>query len=200
MTPVTTLALLRPVRSVWHLINEDAVEVLERQHREIKRSFWKAAMPGPGRRANFERLVRLLAVHEAGEEAHVHPSARRALQSGSRLAAKRRREEKDAKAMLVALARSGPEARGYLRRLFALRRAVVRHAAREEREEFPGLRASLSGRRLRLLGAEMKLTQVYAPTRPHRWVNNEPANKLAAPLLGPWDRLRDALGSRFAAR
>ncbi|WP_232107916.1 hypothetical protein [Streptomyces gossypiisoli] len=42
-----------------------------------------------------------------------------------------------------------------------------------------------------MLGAEVKLTQMYAPMRPHRWVNNEAANKLAAPLHGPLDRLRD---------
>jgi hypothetical protein len=102
--------------------------------------------------------------------------------------------------MLVSLVRLGPESPGYLRRLIALGRAVIRHAAREERAEFPGLRAALSGPRLRLLGAEMKLAQVYAPTRPHPWSNNELTNKLAAPLLRPWDHLRDTDGRRFARR
>ncbi|MET8942748.1 hypothetical protein ABZX30_03945 [Streptomyces sp. NPDC004542] len=44
-----------------------------------------------------------------------------------------------------------------------------------------------------MLGAEVKLTQAYAPTRPHRWVDNEARNKLAAPLLGPVDRALDAV-------
>jgi hypothetical protein len=188
-----------PIRLVRSLTGEDAIAVLTRQHREIKRAFVKAALPGPGRAHRFERLVHLLAVHEAGEEAHVHPLARRLLPGGARLAASRRGEEKHAKAMLVTLARLGPHAPGYTRRLIALARAVTRHAAHEERKEFPGLRTALSARRLRLLGAEMKLTQLYAPTRPRRWVNNEVANKLAAPVLGPADRLRDALGKRYAA-
>jgi hypothetical protein len=190
---------LRLVRRGWRLTGEDVVEVLTRQHREIKRAFWKAALPGPARRRNFEKLVRLLVVHEAGEEAHVHPSARRALPSGSGLAARRRGEEKHAKEMLVALVRLGPDARGYLPKLAALRRAVLQHAAREEREEFPGLRARLTGRRLHLLGAEMKLSQAYAPTRPHRWANNELSNKLGAPVFGPLDRLRDSLEGRFVS-
>ncbi|MER6978794.1 hemerythrin domain-containing protein, partial [Streptomyces carpinensis] len=60
--------------------SEDAVEVLTRQHRQIKLGFLRAALPGPLRRRNFDQLMRLLAIHEAAEEAHIHPVARRALQ------------------------------------------------------------------------------------------------------------------------
>lgn len=187
------------LKAVRNLGGEDAVDVLTRQHRQIRLGFLRAALPGPPRRRNFDRLMRLLAVHEAAEEAHVHPVARRALRHGRELAARRRHEEKEAKRLLVALWRTGPDGPGYLRRLNEARRAVARHAAREEREEFAALRRAVSGPRLRLLGAEVKLTQAYAPTRPHRWVNNEAANKLAAPLLGPLDRARDAVRHRMAS-
>ncbi|MFJ8787770.1 hemerythrin domain-containing protein [Streptomyces sp. NPDC102462] len=172
---------------------ESAVDVLTRQHRQIRLGFLRAALPGPWRRRNFDRLMRLLAVHEAAEEAHVHPVARRALRHGRELAARRRDEEREAKQLLIALWRTGPDGAGYLRQLNEVRRAVSRHAAREEREEFKALRKAISPSRLRMLGAEVKLTQVYAPTRPHRWVNNEATNKLAAPVLGPVDRALDAL-------
>ncbi|WP_234438478.1 hemerythrin domain-containing protein [Streptomyces sp. NRRL S-340] len=185
-------------KAVRVLGGEDAVDVLTRQHRQIKIGFLRAALPGPPRRRNFDRLMRLLAVHEAAEEAHVHPVARRALEHGRELAARRRHEEKEAKELLVALWRTGPEGRGYLRLLNQARRAVAGHAAREEREEFAALRKAVSATRLRMLGAEVKLTQAYAPTRPHRWVNNEATNKLAAPLLGPLDRARDAVRHRMA--
>nr|BFD80774.1 hemerythrin domain-containing protein [Streptomyces sp. Xyl84] len=185
-------------KAVRVLGGEDAVDVLTRQHRQIRIGFLRAALPGPPRRRNFDRLMRLLAVHEAAEEAHVHPVARRALEHGRELAARRRHEEKEAKELLVALWRTGPEGRGYLRLLNQARRAVTGHAAREEREEFAALRKAVSAKRLRMLGAEVKLTQAYAPTRPHRWVNNEATNKLAAPLLGPLDRARDAVRHRMA--
>lgn len=178
---------------------ENVVDVLTRQHRQIKLGFLQAALPGPWRRRNFDRLMRLLAVHEAAEEAHVHPVARRALQHGHELAARRRSEEKEAKQLLIALWRTGPDGRGYLRRLNEARRAVTRHAGREEREEFAALRKAVSASRLRMLGAEVKLTQAYAPTRPHRWVNNEAMNKLAAPVLGPVDRALDAVRHRVAS-
>ncbi|MEW2512703.1 hemerythrin domain-containing protein [Streptomyces sp. NPDC046870] len=181
------------MRALGALGGENVVDVLTRQHRQIKLGFLQAALPGPWRRRNFDRLMRLLAVHEAAEEAHVHPVARRALEHGRELAARRRAEEKQAKELLIALWRTGPHGTGYLRRLNEVRRAVTRHAAREEREEFQALRKAVSLPRLRMLGAEVKLTQAYAPTRPHRWVNNEAANKLAAPILGPVDRALDAL-------
>jgi hypothetical protein len=187
------------MRAMRMLGDEDAVDVLTRQHRQIRRGFLRAALPGPTRRRDFDRLMRLLALHEAAEEAHLHPVARRALRAGGELAARRRAEEKQAKQLLVDLRRIGPDGHGYLRRLEGVRRAVARHAAREEHEEFPALRAAVSAPRLRLLAAEIKLTQALAPTRPHRWVNNEAMNKMTAPLLGPLDRARDALAHRAAS-
>ncbi|MFJ9762095.1 hypothetical protein [Streptomyces sp. NPDC101149] len=53
--------------------------------------------------------------------------------------------------------------------------------------EFQALRKAVSLPQLRLLGAEVKLAQAYAPTRSHRWVNAEAMNKLAVPILGPAD-------------
>ncbi|AEW99255.1 hemerythrin domain-containing protein [Streptantibioticus cattleyicolor] len=175
----------------FSLTRHDAVDVLTRQHAQIRRGFYKAALPGPGRKRAFHQLMRLLSIHEAAEEAHVHPLARRVLRAGPAVTARRRAEEKQAKRLLTALLRTGPDGKGYVRQLGAARRAVLAHAAREEREEFPALRRAVGATRLRLLGAEVRLSQVYAPTRPHRWIDNEVTNKLAAPVLGPLDRIRD---------
>jgi hypothetical protein len=57
-------ALARPISFLRHLADEDAVEALARQHREVKRGFSKAAIPGLGRRQNFERLVRQPAIQK----------------------------------------------------------------------------------------------------------------------------------------
>lgn len=179
----------------------DIVDLLTDQHRQIRRAFRKAAMPGAERPRRFGELVRLLAVHEAGEEAHVHPLVRHAMPGGRQLAAERRQEEKQAKKLLTALWKAGPQVAGYigyaryLNGLMALRRAVLTHAAREEREEFTALRQKVSAPRRRLLGWEVRVTQAMAPTRPHRMVNNEVTNKLAAPLFGPLDRALDRIAT-----
>jgi Hemerythrin HHE cation binding domain len=176
----------------------DVVRVLRRQHADIRRAFRQAARPGPGRGAAFGRLVRLLAVHEAAEEAHVHPAVRRAMPAGPAVTAARRREEEQAKRLLARLSATGPDGSGYVRGLLKLRRLVLSHAAREEREEFPAL-MTMSGPRRVMLGVEVKLAKLVAPTRPHPAVNGELANKLAMPVFGPADRGRDLL-SRIAAR
>jgi hypothetical protein len=167
----------------------DVTTVLKEQHKEIRRAFGRAALPGRGRPEAFRRLVRLLATHEAAEEAHVHPTARRVARAA---AAARVGEEERAKLLLARLQEIGPHGRGYLTTLGTLSRAVLAHAAREEREEFPALARLGRGRRW-LLGLEVRLARELAPTRPHPKVNGELANKVAMPVFGPADRVRDLL-------
>ena len=178
--------------------SSDVIDILKGQHTEIRRAFRQAAIPGPTRQRAFRHLVRLLAVHEAAEEAHVHPTVRRVIPNGRAVSAARRAEEKEAKKLLTALWRTGGRGATYLPALRALRKAVLAHAAREEREEFPALSRTVSTPRRRLLGLEVRLASAIAPTRPHRFVNNEAANKLAAPVFGPIDRVRDVLARRSA--
>ncbi len=166
----------------------DVITVLREQHAEIRRAFVRAALPGPGRAGEFRRLVRILAEHEAAEEAHVHPTVRRA---GRRsVAAARVVEEERAKRLLTRLSEAGPHTSGYLLTLALLGWRVLRHAAREEREEFPVLEGLAPARR-RLLAAEVYLARGLAPTRPHPRVSGELGNKLAMPVFGPADRIRD---------
>lgn len=169
----------------------DVTTVLRDQHAEIRRAFRRAALPGPGRAEAFRRLVRMLAVHEAAEEAHVHPTTARHF-GREATAAARVGEEEHAKYLLARLWQTGPNGIGYLRGLRKLRKAVLAHAAREEREEFPVLER-LSQARRRMLGMEVWLARELAPTRPHPKVNGELANKLAMPVFGPADRFMDVV-------
>ncbi len=119
----------------------NVVDLLQHQHVEIRKQFLRAALPGRGRRGAFDRLVRMLALHEAAEEAHVRSKARHALDGGKALVAARRGGKKSAKKLLHHLWCTGPYGKGYGCTLLALRRTVLGHAAHEEREEFPALRA-----------------------------------------------------------
>ncbi len=175
----------------------DVTTVLKEQHAAIRHAFVRAALPGPGRDGEFRRLVRMLAQHEAAEEAHVHPAVRRS--GRDIIAAARVGEEERAKRLLARLWRAGPHGSGYLPLLGLLAREVLRHAAREEREEFPVLN-QLGRPRRWVLGAEIWLARELAPTRPHPRVNGELANKLAMPVLGPADRVRDLAARRRATR
>jgi hypothetical protein len=175
----------------------DVATVLKDQHAGIRRAFVRAALPGPRRAGEFRRLVRMLAQHEAAEEAHVHPTIRGTGRPG--IAAARVGEETRAKELLARLWERGPHRPGYLVGLGLLAWHVIRHAAREEREEFPVLRA-LGPVRKWTLAAEIYLARELAPTRPHPRVNGELANKLAMPVFGPVDRIRDIAAQLTAGR
>lgn len=77
----------------------------------------------------FERLVRMLAQHEVAEEAHVHPTIRRAGRRG--IAAARVGEEANAKRLLARLSKTGPRGLGYLPALGVLGWHVLRHVTRQ---------------------------------------------------------------------
>ena len=175
----------------------DVTTVLKAQHAGIRRAFVRAALPGPRRAGEFRRLVRMLAQHEAAEEAHVHPAIRNAGRGS--IAAARVSEEARAKQSLARLWEAGPHGSGYLPRLGLLAWHVIRHAASEERKEFPVLRGLGPARRW-VLAAEIYLARELAPTRPHPRVNGELANKLAMPVLGPADRFRDIVTRLSTAR
>jgi hypothetical protein len=169
----------------------DVTRVLRDPHAEIRRAFRRAARPGPGRNDAYRALVRMLAVHEAAEQAHVHPATRRIGRKAT--AAARVGEETRATQLLARLWKIGSHGAGYLRCLRALRREVLAHAAREEREELQVL-DRLGGARRWLLGVEVWLAGALAPTRPHPKVDGELANRLAMPVFGPADRIRDLAG------
>ena len=169
----------------------DVVKLLKHQHSQIRRGFVTALLPGPGQQRRFDRLRTLLAVHEAAEEAHVHPVAKKATGKAARVIGARLAEEKSAKQLLHGLERKRAGTPAYTAGLLRLAVAVSRHARHEERREFPLLRRGVSTPRLRMLGAESILTQLIAPTRAHPRVNGQLPNKLVAPVMGPVDRGRD---------
>lgn len=74
-------------------VHQDVIELLGSQHKLISALFHKVETTrGQARRSAFERLVRVLAVHETVEEEVVHPALRR-LAGGEPIVEARLREE-----------------------------------------------------------------------------------------------------------
>src|SRR3954466_3491984 len=83
---------------------DDVVALLMRQHGDIHNLFDEVrATQGDARREAFQRLVRLLAVHETAEEEVVHPTARTAFDGGEQVVQDRLEEERAAKETLSSL-------------------------------------------------------------------------------------------------
>ena len=172
---------------------EDVIDLLERQHREIRALFEELATADGDRRTEaFHELVRLLAVHETAEEEVVHPEVGW-LTNGDAIVEARLGEEHRAKALLSTLTEIGPEAEGFDTLLIELRDDVLAHAEHEEREEFPLLREALTPERLHAMAATARIAETIAPTRPHPGVESAMANLILGPPAAIMDRARDAI-------
>jgi hemerythrin superfamily protein len=173
----------------------DVVQLLLDQHEQIRTLFADVEnATGDRKRALFEELVRLLAVHESAEEVVVHPRARREIRSGDDIVGARLEEEHDAKESLVSLYNLGVEHPTFDRRLAELGRAVSEHAANEEAEEFRYLRENVPPERLRRMAGAVEVAESMAPSRPHpRAGSSAMANAIGGPPLALFDRLRDGV-------
>jgi hemerythrin superfamily protein len=135
-----------------HQVNANdgnVVSFLKNQHKQIKVLFEEViAKAGADREEKFRELCRLLTMHEAGEEAVVHPAATRALPRGEAVVAARIREETEAKKAISELKVLNPSSAEFDTKIHKLRSAVLAHAGREEREEFNKLAGSIDEGRL----------------------------------------------------
>jgi hemerythrin superfamily protein len=172
----------------------DVIDLLLRQHALIRDVFDEVETASASeRREAFQRLVRLLAVHETAEEEIVHPYARRVIDGGDEVVEERLREENEAKHLLSHLDEMGPEDPLFLEKLEILRAAVFAHAEAEERYEFTQLRAHTSEAERRAMAVGVKAAEAMAPTHPHPGVESVTKNLLVGPPLAMMDRVRDVI-------
>jgi hemerythrin superfamily protein len=173
---------------------QDVVDLLVHQHSQIRDLFNEVENTlADARKDAFDRLVRLLAVHETAEEEIIHPLARRALPGGEEIVDDRLGEERKAKEKLARLERMDPESRAFLTELDELRIAVLTHARAEERYEFLRIRDEFSDAQRRGLAAAVKVAEAVAPTHPHPGVETATENLLAGPAAAIADRVRDLI-------
>ncbi|MGW0591040.1 hemerythrin domain-containing protein [Streptosporangium sp. NPDC002607] len=190
-------------RNVPELMDEnDVVDLLVRQHVMIRDLFDEVEdAPAGNRRAEaFQRLVRMLAVHETAEEEVVHPYARLKIEGGDEVVDERLAEEREAKQMLSDLERLGTDHPDFSGHLQVLRAAVLAHAHAEERHEFPQFRTQTSEAERRALAAGVKAAEALAPTHPHPGTESAVRNLLLGTPLALVDRTRDAIRQAMGGR
>lgn len=173
---------------------DDVVEVLLKQHQEIKRLF-RAVHDGTGeeRHGAFNALRAMLAVHETGEQEVLRPVTRTSVPGGEQIADAHMREENHATEALARLEQLGPDAPDFDAELRQFERSVLDHAERKEHEEFPGVRQARSERQLRAMAKALKAAEAMAPTHPHPKVRSTTADLLTGPFAAMVDRVRDVV-------
>ncbi len=173
---------------------EDVVALLVRQHGQIHSLFDEVRLSeGDARKDAFDRLVRLLAVHETAEEEVVHPHARSAFEGGDDVVRERLAEENAAKEMLAGLEDMDTGDPKFMPIRLSLRDAVLVHARAEERYEFAQLRRNTSQARLMVMAKAVRAAEKMAPTHPHPGVESASANAGFGPVAALVDRTRDAI-------
>ncbi|MFF3256230.1 hemerythrin domain-containing protein [Actinacidiphila glaucinigra] len=173
---------------------DDVVALLMQQHGEIHNLFDEVrTSEGEARREAFQKLVRLLAVHETAEEEIVHPTARTAFDGGEEVVQDRLDEERAAKETLSRLDDMDTDDPKFMPILLSLRDDVLKHARAEERYEFAQLRRTTSPQRLAMMAKAVKAAEKMAPTHPHPGVESATKNIAAGPVAALMDRTRDAI-------
>ncbi|RMI30390.1 hemerythrin domain-containing protein [Nocardia stercoris] len=173
--------------------DDDVIEVLLRQHREVEYLLDLLVEGTTARPETFDALVGMLTLHESAEEQVVHPAVR-SLPGGNAVVDARLDEEHEAKHVLADLRELGVDDPGFDELFEKFATAVRHHASYEELYEFPLLRAGRQPEDLRDMAVSVEAAQTVGPTHPHPHAGESAlANTVAAPLLGAFDRVLDAV-------
>jgi hemerythrin superfamily protein len=171
----------------------DVIAILLDQHQRIRELFAHVkGAEGKRKQQAFDELRALLAVHETAEEMVLRPVSGK--DAGAEVAAARNTEEREATRVLARLEMTDVSSAEFSRMFTELEQMVLEHAEREEREEFPPVRAREGQVMLDQLGMVLRIAEMTAPTHPHPPVAGSP---LAQWVVGPWaslvDRAQDAI-------
>jgi hypothetical protein len=110
---------------------------------------------GAARARHFTELSRLVRVHELAERKVVHPATRNANPAGDAIGVACMAEEEQINRAFAGLAALGVEHGTFDVRFAAAHAAVLHHAQREERDEFPLLRRYVGTQRLHMMASEL---------------------------------------------
>jgi iron-sulfur cluster repair protein YtfE (RIC family) len=174
------------------MVHEDAVELLVRQHQEIRRLLREVeGNAGEVRVEVFVRLRRFLAMHETIEQEIIHPLVRRRV--GDQVIDARREEENQGERVLRELAEIGPASPDFAPLFAEFRTAVLRHAEYEEQQEFPELRTR-GNAETHAMAVAITMAEAMAMDRVLPGVESARKNLFLRPFAAVADRIRDLVG------
>ena len=174
---------------------DDVVTYLKGQHRQIRTMFDEvSSSSGKAQATAFLALRGMLAIHEAAEEAIIHPIARIKLTDGGAIVDKRLSEESQCRLTLAALEEMDLGAPIFTENLQRLKDNVSAHAAAEEREEFAMLVNIIDPVWLVRMRMAAEMAEAVAPTRAPS-ATEDRAPFLFGSFLAMLGRAKDALSA-----
>jgi hemerythrin superfamily protein len=175
----------------------NGIDLLLAQHEQIKQLFEVVRTSiGNARKEEFDHLRALLAVHETAEEEVLRPVTRDVVPGGGEVADAVIAEENEAKTVLAKLEKMDVNSSDFLPALREFESSVLAHAAHEEGEEFPAVRANRTREQLQKMGEQIRLAERMAPTHPHPSATTTTLNYVMGPFAAMLDKVRDTMRSQ----
>jgi len=141
----------------------DIVDVLRREHEQIRLLCADVQRVDRDRKQPpFAALRRAVHLHQLGEIAVAHPAVRNIGADGDRIALTSQTEGEQLERSLIELGRLGVRHPAFDDRFAALSGALLDHAARQERDEFPLLRRHVPTQRLHMMASAMQDVRIMA--------------------------------------
>lgn len=174
--------------------DHNAVDLIIQDHREVDQLFERLeAAQNPAERLEIgEEIIRELSIHAAVEEQLLYPTALRyvkiegAVEHGIE-------EHQELKQVLAEIDGCSAEDERFMAGFRKAKELVQDHVEEEERDILPAIREALGEENLDTLGLAILGAKKTAPTHPHpNLPPRPPFNILLGPLVGIYDRMRDA--------
>ena len=145
------------------VISPDIVDVLHREHEQIRRLCTDVRMaPRDRKKHPLAALRQAVHLHQLGELTIAHPAARNSSPNGDTIARACQSEGERVERSLTELGRLGVEQPDFDAKFAVLSGALLDHAAHQERDEFPLLRRYVPAQRLHMMASAMQDVRVMA--------------------------------------
>ncbi|HWE56834.1 MAG TPA: hemerythrin domain-containing protein [Acidimicrobiales bacterium] len=167
------------------------VEVLDEQHQRVAELFDRVSSPEEDRPAVLHTLLQELAAHVAAERSAVAPIVKRD-QFDDDLAAALKDDHDRMENLMVLIERRKFNSPDIPDLVSQLKQVSEEHAARSEKDLFPGLSALLSPEEQRELGEKVDGEEAMITSHPHpHLLSLGPVADVMTKVVSRWDRMRD---------
>lgn len=170
----------------------DVVDLLERDHAEIRALFEDVSQPGSDHREVMRGIIQRTTAHVAVEKNVLYPAVKHRLGPDHEVVDRLQEDFHDVERLLVHIDRrktNSPDMPALVTELMDLMDA---HAQAVETRLFPSLRARLTASELEALGERVSVDESVVLSHPHPVLFSVgPLNRILLPLAARFDRLRD---------
>lgn len=174
----------------------DVVDILERDHTEIRTLFEDVRRPDSDHRTVMRDIIQRSAAHVAVERNVLYPAIKHRLGDDEQLTDRLLADFHDVERLLVLIERrktNSPDMPGLVTKLMDVMDA---HAQAADASLFPAIRSRLDTGEREHLGEQVSFDESVVLSHPHpHLLSLGPLNRLLLPLAAAFDRLRDRMVS-----